>query len=251
VTSHGSTDPVVVAIDGPAGSGKSSVAKGVARVLGLVYLDSGAMYRALTWAVLDQGIDLDDLQSVSEVADRVGPTLAWSTDPDQPTTLIGDLDVSTAIRQAPVTSAVSHVAAVPRVREVLVDCQRRAVSEAQQAGQGIVVEGRDIGSIVLPNADVKIWLIADPLVRAARRAAEDVAAGRTVITDVEAVAADLARRDTADATRAVSPTTRPVDAFEVDASHLTLQEVIALVANIVSTHTSAQSTQSHVDGVSP
>lgn len=225
----------VVAVDGPSGSGKSSVSRGVARALGLRYLDTGAMYRAITWAVLRDGVDLSDPQAVAGTAQRV--VLEFSTDPDESQISVDGLDVSRAVREEAVTSAVSAVAAVPAARAVLVERQRRAVREAQEAGQGIVVEGRDIGSVVLPDADLKVWLVADPAVRAARRAAEDAAAGRLPHVhgpgDVASVAEDLARRDRADASRTASPTTQADEAVVVDATHLGLAEVIDAVVALV------------------
>ncbi len=228
----------VVAVDGPSGSGKSSVSRGVARALGLRYLDTGAMYRAITWAVLRDGADVHDADAVAATARRV--RLSWSTDPDESGIAVDSTDVSRAVREEAVTSAVSAVAAEPRARAVLVDLQRQAVTDALAAGQGIVVEGRDIGSVVLPDADLKVWLVADPAVRAARRASEDAAEGRLPAAGavaaepvVDAVAADLARRDALDAGRAASPTTQAQDAVVVDATHLGLAEVIDVVVGLV------------------
>jgi len=231
---NGTDDVVVIAVDGPSGSGKSSVSRGVARALGLHYLDTGAMYRALTWAALRDGIDLADPDAIAEVASTAD--LTFSTDPDEAQISVDGLDVSRAIREEAVTSVVSTIAAEPRARAVLVERQRRAVTRACDDG-GIVVEGRDIGSVVLPDADLKIWLVADPEVRAARRAAEDAAAGRLAHAHgpgaVDNVAQDLARRDAADATRRASPTTRADDAVIVDATDLSLAEVIDHVVGLV------------------
>ncbi len=232
----------VVAVDGPSGSGKSSVSRGVARALGLRYLDTGAMYRAITWAVLRDGVDVHDPDAVASTSASV--ELTWSTDPDESTIVVDGTDVSRVIREDAVTRSVSAVAAEPRTRSVLVGLQRRAVSEALEAGQGIVVEGRDIGAVVLPDADLKVWLVADPAVRAARRATEDAAAGRRralAATDgsvhVQAVAEELARRDAADASRPVSPTSQAQDAVVVDATHLGLAEVIDSVVDLVRART--------------
>jgi len=228
----------VVAVDGPSGSGKSSVSRGVARALGLRYLDTGAMYRAITWAVLRDGVDVHDPDAVAATAGAA--LLGWSTDPDESGITVDGLDVSRAIREEAVTSSVSAVAAEPRARAVLVGLQRGAVRDALAAGQGIVVEGRDIGSVVLPDADLKVWLVADPAVRAARRALEDAAAGRVAVAAgggpvpvVDVVAADLARRDALDAGRAASPTTQADDAVVVDATDLGLSEVIEVVVGLV------------------
>lgn len=231
-----STDTAVVAVDGTSGSGKSSVSRGVARALGLRYLDTGAMYRALTWAVLRDGAEGPD--AVAETASRL--ELEYSTDPDESWIRVDGVDVSRAIREQAVTSAVSAVAAEPRARARLVELQRAAVAEASAAGRGIVMEGRDIGSVVLPDADLKIWLVADPEVRAARRAAEDSAAGRLAAAEAgadaaaaSAVAADLARRDAADASRTASPAAAAPDAVVVDATYLSLAEVIDVVLGLV------------------
>jgi cytidylate kinase len=229
------TERAVVAVDGPSGSGKSSVSRGVARALGLRYLDTGAMYRAVTWAALRDGVPLEDAHAVAAVAE--GVALELSTDPDESLIRVDGLDVTRAIREDAVTSTVSRVAAVPRVRQLLVARQRETVQQASREGDGIVVEGRDIGSVVLPDADLKVWLVADPEVRAARRAAEDAAAGRLAHSHqpgvVDAVAEELSRRDAADAARASSPTTRADDAVEVDATHLGLSEVIERVVALV------------------
>lgn len=229
-----STSRAVVAVDGTSGSGKSSVSRGVARELGLRYLDTGAMYRAVTWAVLRDSAEGPD--AVAATAQRVA--LEFSTDPDESWIRVDGVDVSRAIREQAVTSAVSAVAAEPRVRARLVEVQREAVTAAADAGQGIVMEGRDIGTVVLPDADLKVWLVADQAVRAARRAAEDAAAGRLTSAEADelaaaAVAADLARRDAADAGRTASPAAAASDAVVVDATDLGLAEVIDLVVGLV------------------
>ncbi|MFN8168750.1 MAG: (d)CMP kinase [Candidatus Nanopelagicales bacterium] len=229
-----STSRAVVAVDGTSGSGKSSVSRGVARELGLRYLDTGAMYRAVTWAVLRDGAQGAD--AVAATAERV--VLDFSTDPDESWITVDGVDVSRAIREQAVTSAVSAVAAEPRARARLVQVQRAAVRAALDAGQGMVMEGRDIGTVVLPDADLKVWLVADQAVRAARRAAEDAAAGRLSAAEADeraaaAVAADLARRDAADAGRTASPATAAPDAVVVDATDLGLSEVIDLVVGLV------------------
>ncbi|MGB7982961.1 MAG: (d)CMP kinase, partial [Candidatus Nanopelagicales bacterium] len=161
----------VVAIDGPSGSGKSSTSRGVAIALGLDYLDTGAMYRAMAWFMLDRGVDVADPAAIAARADE--PTLTSTIDPDAPTIAVDAHDVSAAIRDEAVTGAVSPVAAVPEVRTRLVDLQREIVAATQAAGRGIVVEGRDIGTVVLPDATAKIYLTADAQARAARRAVQD------------------------------------------------------------------------------
>ena len=213
---------LVVAVDGPSGSGKSSTARGVADRLGLAYLDTGAMYRAMTWALLQRGTDLNDPEAI--VHDAEGVVISSGTDPLAPTIEVDGQDVSGPIRGADVTGSVSLVAAVPRVRELLVSRQRETVDASPG---GIVVEGRDIGSVVLPDAPVKIYLVADPAARAARRAAE--LGG----IDATATQADLARRDEIDSTRAASPLAKASDAIEIDGTHMTLDQVVDAIVALV------------------
>lgn len=213
---------LVVAVDGPSGSGKSSTARGVADRLGLAYLDTGAMYRAITWALLQRGTDLNDPEAIARDAEDV--VITSGTDPLAPTIEVDGQDVSGPIRGTDVTGSVSMVAAVPRVRELLVERQREMV---EASPDGIVVEGRDIGSVVLPDAPVKIYLVADPAARAARRAAE--LGG----IDATATETDLARRDKIDSTRAASPLAKAPDAIEIDGTHLTLNQVVdAIIARV-------------------
>lgn len=219
----------VVAIDGPSGSGKSSTSRGVARKLGLRYLDTGAMYRAMAWFMLERGVDVTDPAAVGALAET--PTLTSTTDPTAPTIAVDGVDVSEAIRGDDVTGAVSPVAAVPEIRARLVALQRDAVAAALEQGGGIVVEGRDIGSVVLPDATAKIYLTADAAARAARRALEDEGAGRA--GDVAATAESLAARDLIDSNRAVSPLVMADGAVHVDGTHFTLDEVIDQVVAIV------------------
>lgn len=215
------TTPLVVAIDGPSGSGKSSTSRGVAERLELAYLDTGAMYRAMTWSLLERGVDLDDVDAMASAATDV--RLAWTTDPAAPAIFADDTDVSEAIRSEVVTSSVSKVAAVPEIRSLLVDLQRGAIGDSH----GIVVEGRDIGSTVAPDAQVKIYLVADPAARAARRAAENGS------SDAAATQLALARRDEIDSNRATSPLAKAEGAVVVDSTHLTLDEVIESIVTIV------------------
>jgi cytidylate kinase len=222
--------PVIIAVDGTAGSGKSSVCRGVASRLGLQYLDTGAMYRAMTWAVLHAGIDVHESAAVA--AHAPGVVLTSGTDPAAPTIHVGDADVTVAVRGADVTAAVSAVSAVPAVRQALVAQQQAAVARAVAAGSGIVVEGRDITTVVLPDADLKLFVTADPAVRAARRAAQDVELGRTDV-DVNATEAALRARDATDSRREASPLTQAPDAVVVDTSHVTLAESIAQVVDLV------------------
>lgn len=222
---------VVVAVDGPAGSGKSSVCRGVASSLGYRYLDTGAMYRALTWAVLEAGVPVDDPQAVAAYA--ATPSITSGTDPDAPTIAVDGIEVSGPIRSAEVTGAVSAVSAVPAVRTRLVEIQRAAARDAIAAGTGIVVEGRDIGSVVLPEADLKVFLTADPAVRALRRAREQAPDRELAADEVAATEQALNSRDAHDAGRATSPLAQALDAVVVDTTPMTLDEVIAHVRGLI------------------
>jgi CMP/dCMP kinase len=220
-----------VAVDGAAGSGKSSVSRGGASDLGMAYLDTGAMYRAITLWMLRHDVDPTDTAEVAASAGAAARELVVDTDPTAPRCYLGDVEVTTDIRTPEVTAAVSAVSAVPQVRQVLVQRQRQAVAEAIENGVGIIVEGRDIGTVVLPDAEVKVFLVADPLIRAQRRAAEDAGRGHEV--DVESTAASLAARDAADSTRAASPLTQADDAIVVDGTWDDLPTVIAKVRALV------------------
>ena len=226
------TEPVVIAVDGPAGTGKSSVSRGLARSLGARYLDTGAMYRIVTLAVLREGIDLSDAAAIGAVAADVD--LAVGYDPEQDRSFLGGEDVSAEIRGDEVTKAVSAVSAVPAVRARLVKLQRESVADADN----IVVEGRDIGTVVLPDADVKIFLTASAEERARRRNDQNIANG--LGDDYAAVLADVQRRDHLDSTRAVSPLRAAEDALIVDTSAMTESEVIEHLAKLVEQHTGAR-----------
>jgi cytidylate kinase len=221
----------VVAVDGPAGSGKSSVCRGVAQRLGYRYLDTGATYRAMTWAVLRAGIDPSDEALVSAFAST--PSIVSGTDPRSPDIEVDGTDVSDPIRTAEVTGAVSAVSAVPAVRERLVALQRDRVREAGLAGQGIVVEGRDIGSVVLPSADLKVFLTADPGVRALRRAREQSGGEAVGEESITVTGEALSRRDAFDSSRAASPMTQAADAVVVDTTEMTLEQVVDHVCGLV------------------
>ena len=214
--------PLVIAIDGPSGSGKSSVSRAIAKQLGLSYLDTGAMYRAMTWWVQENGVNPADLPAVIELAKNA--ELAPSTDPELPLIYVGDTDVSEPIRGDRVTGDVSAVSAIAEVREILVQLQR-SISAA--ATSGIVVEGRDIGSVVLPQATLKLYITADPTARAARRAAENG-------SDVTATQEKLVKRDQADSSRTVSPLEMAPDAILVDTTHMNLDEVVEHVLQLIS-----------------
>jgi cytidylate kinase len=216
-------ETLVIAIDGPSGSGKSSTSRGVAERLGLRYLDTGAMYRAITWWLLRQGVDVHDAAAVAARVEE--PEILSGTDPLGPTIMVDGIDVGLAIRSDEVNAAVSPVSAVPQVRARLVELQREVIGDG-----GIVVEGRDIGSVVAPGADVKIFLTAEAAARAERRAAE---AGKSDEGDVEATRDSLLARDRIDSGRAVSPLVIAEGAVHVDGTAYTLDEVIDLVVSLV------------------
>lgn len=213
---------VIVAIDGPSGTGKSSTSKAVAAQLGLSYLDTGAQYRAITWWMVNNGIDLDDPSAIAAVAGKA--EIVSGTDPAAPTITVDGTDVSAPIRTTEVTSKVSAVSAVPEVRARITELQRTIALGAEK---GIVVEGRDIGTTVLPDADLKIFLTASPEARAARRS------GELKGSDVKATQEALVARDKADSSRKTSPLAKAGDAVEVDTSDLTLQQVIECVVTLV------------------
>jgi cytidylate kinase len=215
----------VVAIDGPAGTGKSSVARGLARSLTARYLDTGAMYRIVTLAALRAGVDLTDADAVESIAS--GARLAVGYDPDGISSYLGEEDVSAEIRGDEVTRAVSAVSSVPAVRSRLVGLQRQL---AEGPGN-VVVEGRDIGTVVLPDAPVKIFLTASAETRARRRNDQNVASGMP--DDYDGVLADVQRRDHLDSTRAVSPLRAAADAVVVDTGNMTEAEVIAHLMDLV------------------
>ncbi|WP_369182877.1 (d)CMP kinase [Streptomyces sp. Y1] len=219
--------PVVVAIDGPSGSGKSTVSRAVAARLGLSFLDTGAMYRAMTWWMLANEVDVEDAEAVAVACGK--PVIVSGTDADGPTITVDGQDVSGPIRGPEVTAKVSAVAAVPSVRARLVELQRGC---AEVAERGIVAEGRDMGTVVFPDATVKVFLTASERARAERRAAELRAKGVDEAT-ITAMAADLARRDAADSSRETAPLAQAADAVLVDTSNLTLEQVIDRIAALV------------------
>ncbi len=210
----------MVAVDGPSGSGKSTVSRRLATALGARYLDTGAMYRAVTWAVLQAGVDPGDAEAVSKIA--ADARIAIGTDPEHPTTRLDGAAVDTEIRGPEVTGAVSAVAAVPAVRRILVAQQREIIATAER----IVVEGRDIGTVVAPEAQPKIYLTASADARAHRRSVESS-------SDLRATAADLARRDRMDSTRSADPLARAPDAVELDTTGLSIDDVVARLLAVV------------------
>jgi cytidylate kinase len=204
-------DVLVIAIDGPAGAGKSTVGRALAARLGLRYLDTGAMYRAMTHAMQQRGIAEGDLAEVAAVA----PSVRIDLDPDSGTVLVDGVDATREIRSREVTAAVSQIAANPAVRSELVDRQRAWVADRG----GAVVEGRDIGSVVFPDAPLKLYVTASPRVRAERRVAE-------IGGDVAEVEASIIERDRKDATRDHSPLTELDDAITVDTTGMAIDEVV-------------------------
>jgi CMP/dCMP kinase len=207
---------IVIAVDGPSGSGKSSASRGVARALGLRYLDTGAMYRALTWWLVTHGVDPGDRAAVAE---RAGvPHIKVGTDPDDPWVSVDGQDVSRDIRTHRISTTVSAVASVPAVRATLIAQQREIIDAASE---GIVAEGRDIGTVVAPDAAVKVFLTARGTERAARHAADQ----GTSQTQTEA---DHARRDRLDAEQSA----KAPDAIVVDSTDLTLDEVVELIVEL-------------------
>jgi CMP/dCMP kinase len=209
----------VIAIDGPAGSGKSTAARRVAITLGLRYLDTGAMYRALTWWLQKQRVDLADTKAVLE---RIAePRIEVGTDPRQPSIAVDSQDVAGPIRTRQVSNSVSAVAAIPQVRAQLIAMQRDIIAAAVADGAGIVAEGRDIGTVVAPDAPVKVYLTASDDVRARRRREE---LGDPAAT-VAAVRREQARRDERDAAQMVAA----ADAVEIDTSAMSLDEVVGKV----------------------
>lgn len=222
---------VVVAVDGPAGTGKSSVSRGLARALDARYLDTGAMYRLVTLSVLRAGIDLADSEAIAEASGEVA--LSVGDDPDEDRAYLAGEDVSDQIRGDAVTKAVSAVSAVSAVRTRLVALQR----ELTHVPGNVVVEGRDIGTVVLPEADVKIFLTASAEVRAKRRNDQNVTAGFG--DNYEAVLADVQRRDHLDSTRPLSPLRAAEDALVVDTGDMTEAQVVAHLLDLVEQRTGA------------
>ena len=224
---------MIVAIDGPAGSGKSTIAKEIARQLGFNKLDTGAMYRAVTFAALDRGIDLDDEAAIDALAEQIEIRFTNGTGEDTRLTIDG-ADASAAIRTPQVDANVSKVSAYPGVRAAMLIHQRRAAED-----RDIVAEGRDIGTVVFPAADVKVFLTASPEARARRRAVQR--SGGNLAQDAAATAdpeeerrilADLKRRDDYDSSRATSPLRPADDAVIIDSSEMGFEDVIEKIASL-------------------
>ena len=211
---------MIIAIDGPAGSGKSTIAKQVARMLGFHYLDTGAMYRCIAWYAIENDIAFDDAMALEAVTRDI--PVIFSHEPGSPVATgvsFGGVDVTDAIRTPAVDKAVSPVSAVPEVRSALVEQQRRIAAQ-----DDIVMEGRDIGTVVFPHAELKVFLTASPEERARRRALQNAERGFGD-TDPQVILADLIARDKADSTRATSPLKAAPDARELDTTDMSIDEV--------------------------
>jgi len=218
---------MIIAIDGPAASGKSTVARAVARRLGFRYLDTGAMYRAVAAEAVSCGISFEDLIGLQGLAEETRVSFTYTgNDPVPSSVMVGHRDVTTEIRTPIVDAAVSLVARVPGVRSAMVPLQRELAS-----ADDTVVEGRDIGTVVFPDAAVKVYLTATPEERARRRFGDREAAGHE--SEIAAVAADIAERDRIDSTRAASPLATASDATVIDTTGLTVEQVVDRIAELV------------------
>jgi cytidylate kinase len=220
-------DAVRIAIDGPGASGKSAVGSRVAARLGFPFIDTGAMYRAITWLALERGVPITDTTGLAALA-RSAPVEVTTPPPGSrefATIRIGGMDATPHLREYAVERGVSPVSAVPEVREVMVDLQRRA------ANARVVMAGRDIGTVVLPDAEVKVYLVASPEVRARRRVEELTVRGESA--HYASVLSDLRRRDEIDSTRAVAPLRPADDATVINTDRLEIDAVVSLVLDLV------------------
>lgn len=213
---------IIVAIDGPAGAGKSAVARRVADALGFVYVDTGAMYRAVALWAQRRGVQPSDMHRLEQLA--VEAHIAFR--PGSNAVLLNDEDVTEAIREGEISAMASQVSAVPGVRRALVDAQRRLAAESS-----VVMEGRDIGTVVFPDARVKVFLDADPATRAERRVLQLRSKGAAV--DADSTAAEIVERDTRDRTRTEAPLMQAPDAVYLDSTAYTLDEVVEAVLRLV------------------
>ena len=216
-------EPLVIAIDGPAGAGKSTVAQKVAARLGLTYVDSGATYRAAALKVLQSAISPDDEQAVTRLI--AGTDIRITTEGLQSLVLMDGQDVTEQIRTPEVTLAAAKVSRLPEVRAKLVAVQRSFAK-----GRGVVMEGRDIGTVVFPDAALKIFLKADPEERARRRLRQDRKDGRTAT--LEQTAYEIGRRDQLDAERKLSPLVAAADAYQIDSTYLAADQVVEQIVEL-------------------
>jgi cytidylate kinase len=219
---------LIVAIDGPAGSGKTSTAKAVARRLGFKYLDTGAMYRAVALAVLERGLDVTD-EAVGRLLTELVIDIRYSH--DELRVYRDGEDVTPAIRTPEVGGMASRVGQLPSVRAAMVDAQRRIAARFTGEGIGIVLEGRDIGTVVFPEAQVKVFMQADPEVRAQRRYEERAAQGAA--STLSNVQQEIDRRDRQDTERAIAPLRRADDAIELDTTDLAFEAQVEFIADLV------------------
>ena len=217
------TRHLVIAIDGPAGSGKSTIAARLAKKLGYINLESGAMYRALALRALEYQVSLDDPKALRQLAEKTAIQL--EPQPEGNRVLLDGRDVSERVREADVTAAASRVSVHPPVREIMVARQR-----AMGARGGVVMEGRDIGTAVFPGAEVKVFLDADARIRAQRRVAQN---GIHTPEEARGIVEDLVARDQRDRTRAVSPLVPAPDAVILDTTNLSIDEVVTRIEEIV------------------
>jgi len=219
--------PIVVAIDGPAGAGKSSVARSVAAAIGALYIDTGAMYRAVAYTALSNGVDLNDPAALTGLAERIRIELLAPIpqDPETVRVVVDGVDITAHIRTPEISQITSAVSAVSGVRRRLVDQQRQMA-----AMENVVMEGRDIGTVVLPNANVKIFLTASPQERARRRKLQLESAGKTV--NFDELVREIIERDTRDSTRADSPLVAAADSTTVISDGLSEDEVVARLVAI-------------------
>lgn len=218
---------MIIAIDGPSGAGKSTIAKAVAKTLGFSCLDTGAMYRAIAWRALDDGVSLDDEKALGEIA--YGYPISFGHiegDPVPRQVFIDGVEITDAIRTAEIDKAVSPVSATPVVREALVAQQQRIGKQGNY-----VVEGRDIGTVVFPDAELKIFLTASPEERAHRRVRQNVDRGIGSI-DYQEVLADIIRRDEVDSNRATSPLRPAEDAHHIDSTNSYIEEIIETIVSM-------------------
>lgn len=224
---------MIVAIDGPAGSGKSTVAHAIAERCGLTYLDTGAMFRCVGLACVQRGIDLEDASAVAEVAQSIH--IEFGTSDEGQTVILDGVDVTHDLRTPAIDRAASKVSPIPEVRTAMLSLQRAVGAQGD-----VVAEGRDIGTVVFPDAEVKVFLTADAEARALRRAVQregkDAAKDANATADaakVQAILDDIKRRDQADSTRAVAPLRAADDAHRIDSSSMGIEDVIAEVMRLM------------------